>query len=158
QENKKVNVVLGPSFFLRFSIALIVLIALFYILAPTYISFKVSIIKPILAFFYGAKTPPYIRSIPAYRGVSLPFVCFFSLIAASLHLQTIKTFLQSKWKLLIVSILCILTYEIVSIVIEIVSRGFIGYYVTTLLLSVSSILIALTLWFLLFPALKEYFQ
>jgi hypothetical protein len=157
QKNKTINVVLNPSFFIKFFISLVIFIAIFYTIAPSYIAFKVSIIKPILGLFYGAKTAPYLRSIPAYRGISLSLVCFFSLIASSLQIKSIQPFFRFKWKWLLGAIALIVVYEIVAIVIEIVSTGFIGYYITAVLLSVSSVILALLLWFLLFPSLKKYF-
>ena len=159
-DSKKTEIAVrfNPLFFLRFFLFVIMLIGIFYILAPYYISFKVWIIRPLVQLFYGSKPAPYIRPIPAYRGISIALVCYIALVCSSLQKKTIRQFLPLKWKLFVASLLGIIAYEIISVVVEIVSQGFIGYYVTAVMLSVGSILLTLLLWFLLFPSLKNYLR
>jgi hypothetical protein len=157
-EKNNLVVEINSSFFLRFGLFLLAMMVIFYFLAPYYISLKLAIIKPALDILYGQHTAPYIRSIPAYRGLSISLVCFFSLIAASLYKRNVLEFFQKQWIKLIGFTVIIILYEIIAVLIEIVSTGLIGYYITALLLSVSSIIIALLLWFLLFPSLRRYFN
>jgi hypothetical protein len=157
-EKNNVAVEINAAFFLRFGLFLVAMITIFYLLSPYYVSLKLAVIKPALDIFYGQHAAPYIRNIPAYRGLSVSLVCFFSLIAASLYKRNVLEFFQKQWIKVIGFTVIIILYEIIAVIIEIVSSGFAGFYITALLLSASSIIIALLLWFLLFPSLRRYFN
>ena len=157
-EKNNVAVEINAAFFLRFGLFLVAMITIFYFIAPYYITLKLAVIKPALDILYGQHAAPYIRNIPAYRGLSVSLVCFFSLIAASLYKRNVLEFFQKQWIKVIGFTVIIILYEIIAVIIEIVSSGFAGFYITALLLSVSSIIIALLLWFLLFPSLRRYFN
>ena len=155
-DNEKFKVTFDSRFVIHLVFYTLIFMILFYLLADALISLKMTIVKPSLDILYGAKTPPYIHRPPTYRGISLSLVCYVSLVSASLNKNTFVLFFRTKWKPFLVYFVSIIVFEILGIVVEIMTNNFISYYASTFILSVGSILFALVFWLLLFPSLKDF--
>jgi hypothetical protein len=154
-DSKETQVTLNISFLLRFLLFAFLLFLLFLAIAPYYIQAKLFLIKPLVALFTTGRAP-YVHALPAYRGISLSFVFYFSLVFSSLSKNTFSSFFKEKYWVVLIHIAVIYLFEIFSAVFEILATGFFSYYFTTVLLSVGSLFIAILLWLFLFPSVQNY--
>jgi len=154
-DSKETQVTLNISFLLRFLLFSFLLFLLFLAIAPYYIQAKLLLIKPLVALFTTGRAP-YVHALPAYRGISLSFVFYFSLVFASLNRNSFPFFWKEKYWVVLIHVIGIYLFEVLSAVFEILATGFFSYYFTTVLLSVGSLFIAILLWLFLFPSVQNY--